>query len=108
MVLAVDAMVGVIARADRERVVIVEHALQRSCGLEVDDAQIALAVLDAGSLAHRRARIDAESGGQPVGPASRSEEHTSELQSLMRISYAVFCLTKKKRHTTHISPIYRR
>src|SRR3546814_10747134 len=30
-------------------------------------------------------------------PASRSEEHTSELQSLMRISYAVFCLKKKKR-----------
>src|SRR3546814_17234101 len=28
--------------------------------------------------------------------ASRSEEHTSELQSLMRISYAVFCLKKKK------------
>src|SRR3546814_13311057 len=31
---------------------------------------------------------------------SRSEEHTSELQSLMRISYAVFCL-KKKKQTTH-------
>src|SRR3546814_2575862 len=30
----------------------------------------------------------------------RSEEHTSELQSLMRISYAVFCLKKKKRSTT--------
>src|SRR3546814_3966867 len=29
----------------------------------------------------------------------RSEEHTSELQSLMRISYAVFCLTKKKQKT---------
>src|SRR3546814_5340386 len=29
----------------------------------------------------------------------RSEEHTSELQSLMRISYAVFCLKKKKKHT---------
>src|SRR3546814_6286922 len=29
----------------------------------------------------------------------RSEEHTSELQSLMRISYAVFCLKKKKPHT---------
>src|SRR3546814_7477760 len=28
----------------------------------------------------------------------RSEEHTSELQSLMRISYAVFCLIKKKKH----------
>src|SRR3546814_8852930 len=31
----------------------------------------------------------------------RSEEHTSELQSLMRISYAVFCLKKKKPHHTH-------
>src|SRR3546814_10242745 len=31
--------------------------------------------------------------------AARSEEHTSELQSLMRISYAVFCLKKKKKHT---------
>src|SRR3546814_10739322 len=31
--------------------------------------------------------------------ALRSEEHTSELQSLMRISYAVFCLKKKKTHT---------
>src|SRR3546814_5514090 len=30
----------------------------------------------------------------------RSEEHTSELQSLMRISYAVFCLKKKKQHMT--------
>src|SRR3546814_19438791 len=32
---------------------------------------------------------------------SRSEEHTSELQSLMRISYAVFCLKKKKLKLTH-------
>src|SRR3546814_2827551 len=32
----------------------------------------------------------------------RSEEHTSELQSLMRISYAVFCL-KKKKNVTHLS-----
>src|SRR3546814_4159034 len=31
-------------------------------------------------------------------PAERSEEHTSELQSLMRISYAVFCLKKKKKN----------
>src|SRR3546814_6382570 len=31
-----------------------------------------------------------------VRPVHRSEEHTSELQSLMRTSYAVFCLTKKK------------
>src|SRR3546814_4963784 len=33
----------------------------------------------------------------------RSEEHTSELQSLMRISYAVFCLKKKKQHTHRAS-----
>src|SRR3546814_5238281 len=33
----------------------------------------------------------------PIPPAERSEEHTSELQSLMRISYAVFCLKKKKK-----------
>src|SRR3546814_7559850 len=32
----------------------------------------------------------------PAASALRSEEHTSELQSLMRISYAVFCLKKKK------------
>src|SRR3546814_9848623 len=34
--------------------------------------------------------------------ATRSEEHTSELQSLMRISYAVFCLKKKKQKTTKL------
>src|SRR3546814_7086810 len=33
-------------------------------------------------------------------PTRRSEEHTSELQSLMRISYAVFCLKKKKKNST--------
>src|SRR3546814_3838020 len=36
------------------------------------------------------------------GDPSRSEEHTSELQSLMRISYAVFCLKKKKTTKQHI------
>src|SRR3546814_7045761 len=45
-----------------------------------------------------------QASDQPVGPqssasaSSRSEEHTSELQSLMRISYAVFCLKKKKKN----------
>src|SRR3546814_10467046 len=47
------------------------------------------------------ARLIIDSAGrsltEPAGllPSSRSEEHTSELQSLMRISYAVFCLKKK-------------
>src|SRR3546814_5255831 len=36
-------------------------------------------------------------GSQLLGQANRSEEHTSELQSLMRNSYAVFCLKKKKK-----------
>src|SRR3546814_2483509 len=55
----------------------------------------------------RSGPIGGRTGGQPSGgrarpverPLStslRSEEHTSELQSLMRISYAVFCLKKKK------------
>src|SRR3546814_2185011 len=39
------------------------------------------------------------------GPARRrSEEHTSELQSLMRISYAVFCLNKNKHHIPNSPP----
>src|SRR3546814_4898163 len=39
----------------------------------------------------------AGAGRLPTGRPGRSEEHTSELQSLMRISYAVFCLKKKKK-----------
>src|SRR3546814_9104327 len=39
-----------------------------------------------------------------IGKNTRSEEHTSELQSLMRISYAVFCLKKKK--STHTLSTY--
>src|SRR3546814_3238088 len=46
-------------------------------------------------------------GGGREGP-SRSEEHTSELQSLMRISYAVFCLKKKKEHNIMTLRIYPR
>src|SRR3546814_10275587 len=38
-----------------------------------------------------------------IGRHERSEEHTSELQSLMRISYAVFCLKKKKTKDTDIT-----
>src|SRR3546814_4438099 len=39
-------------------------------------------------------------------PGRRSEEHTSELQSLMRISYAVFCLKKKKNPNSKSEPFY--
>src|SRR3546814_16623400 len=41
---------------------------------------------------------------RPSARINRSEEHTSELQSLMRISYAVFCLNKKQKNTSiHIT-----
>src|SRR3546814_7402625 len=50
-------------------------------------------VLDPYAPELRRANV-------PAGWAARSEEHTSELQSLMRISYAVFCM-KKKKHRMH-------
>src|SRR3546814_6295969 len=48
-----------------------------------------------------RLRVDAAIECSPEAP-SRSEEHTSELQSLMRISYAVFCLKKKQQHNRHV------
>src|SRR3546814_8338055 len=43
-----------------------------------------------------------EGGGEGGGRRCRSEEHTSKLQSLMRISYAVFCLNKKKQNRDKI------
>src|SRR3546814_9999542 len=49
-----------------------------------------------------------DDGGEGIDKAraQRSEEHTSELQSLMRISYAVFCLKKKKqRQYTNVSTV---
>src|SRR3546814_5327184 len=47
----------------------------------------------------RNATIDHNRPRPLYVPSKRSEEHTSELQSLMRISYAVFCLKKKKTQT---------
>src|SRR3546814_4692757 len=44
----------------------------------------------------RASAADRGIGPAPASAGARSEEHTSELQSLMRISYAVFCLKKKK------------
>src|SRR3546814_7761375 len=50
-----------------------------------------------GSPATKRYRVSAGGYAFAIGELPRSEEHTSELQSLMRISYAVFCLKKKIR-----------
>src|SRR3546814_3719567 len=65
----------------------------------------------AGSPASRPGRGGPRPGSRPAVPPwptrQRSEEHTSELQSLMRISYAVFCLKKKKhKQTQHIHHLH--
>src|SRR3546814_4049839 len=49
-----------------------------------------------------RPRRSSGAGVTSTPPRPRSEEHTSELQSLMRSSYAVFCLKKKNTHDIHL------
>src|SRR3546814_6620041 len=56
--------------------------------------------LIAGRLAGVESLVKVDSPQFYVHWQLRSEEHTSELQSLMRISYAVFCLKKKNKHNT--------
>src|SRR3546814_5899361 len=67
--------------------------IQRLPGGEGRAGRFAFSALDAG--------VETEQ----LIPAERSEEHTSELQSLMRISYAVFCLKKKKNNKQTIKYI---
>src|SRR3546814_20187605 len=59
---------------------------------------------DVGALRHGETRLWSHRARIPLPPCGggpgRSEEHTSELQSLMRISYAVFCLKKKKKNNS--------
>src|SRR3546814_5495112 len=76
------------------------------CLIDLIDGDLSRQPLDqfAQSVVERRFGLEAEYllGERRIGetmtdiPDARSEEHTSELQSLMRISYAVFCLKKKK------------
>src|SRR3546814_7039968 len=72
-------------------------------GVGPDGLARAEALLDAGvdvivvDTAHGHSQGVLGAVGQIKRLSNRSEEHTSELQSLMRISYAVFCLKKKKK-----------
>src|SRR3546814_2985774 len=84
-------------RRPRERLVVAE---------DVDRGAVGGRYIELHDVAGRRALDDREQGVVLGGEADvvalaglalvRSEEHTSELQSLMRLSYAVFCLKKKK------------
>src|SRR3546814_2952907 len=71
---------------------VVEYAVAAAV-LDVDLQRTAVDIDQ--HLQHHRALQAGAQGGARVW--RRSEEHTSELQSLMRISYAVFCLKKKKK-----------
>src|SRR3546814_9469317 len=68
-------------------------------------------LLDAGRIinadrSHQNRQPVVERVFECVRQFGRSEEHTSELQSLMRISYAVFCLKKKKKYTQKTNSTY--
>src|SRR3546814_5059198 len=78
-------LAGVVAREGRFRVDLVADALAERQDLRVAD-RLRIEFVEGEAAADDRRRDD------------RSEEHTSELQSLMRISYAVFCLKKKNKH----------
>src|SRR3546814_1315372 len=68
---------------------------RKSCGMRglLVTAMLVVAVLGSSGSQARAGAI----GDAVVAAGGRSEEHTSELQSLMRISYAVFCLKKKNK-----------
>src|SRR3546814_2731895 len=66
----------------------------RSLGIRIASNQLVASMSDAPQPGFGNAAGSKVSG-------ERSEEHTSELQSLMRISYAVFCLKKKKTHVSN-------
>src|SRR3546814_7184961 len=67
-------------------------AVEDGVALEIGDLALALLAVLVGFGCRQAVGVDDERA------RLRSEEHTSELQSLMRISYAVFCLKKKKKN----------
>src|SRR3546814_9741960 len=89
-----DDAARVVDRQDRRGLgAIFGHARAHSLGIVVGAALELVAAADVARVRDLRQLVAIVI----AGAAFRSEEHTSELQSLMRISYAVFCLKKKKK-----------
>src|SRR3546814_1121492 len=114
--MAIEEMVGIgrdhpfgqVERLDEEeppeiarRKLAVRLRIHRRCrrDVEQDEPRDTVWMVERHAMRDARAAIMRDNV-EPVEP--RSEEHTSELQSLMRISYAVFCLKKKNNITTHM------
>src|SRR3546814_7723211 len=84
-----DSASGAFARLVHMRAEAGDEGAQSRLDGGVDDQPLA--------IEHLAGARDHQAAFEPGRGAQRSEEHTSELQSLMRISYAVFCLKKKKK-----------
>src|SRR3546814_4392444 len=91
-----DAEVFVAVQAERCLGQIAQHFLDSGIidGLPLDRGAVDPFACSIGDELQSAHAVAADRGKEAIGV--RSEEHTSELQSLMRISYAVFCLKKKK------------
>src|SRR3546814_7819172 len=86
-----------LAQIDAELRVEGAHAVQRA--VDVDGVVMS----SCAQFADEALRLAKGIGATPH-QRTRSEEHTSELQSLLRISYAVFCFKKNNRHTEQLQP----
>src|SRR3546814_8953936 len=89
--LPLEEIVWRLFHEEEEVRVLTPTALGRGCRCNIDHIRDVISRFPA----DQRAEMADELGAISVD--CRSEEHTSELQSLMRISYAVFCLKKKKK-----------
>src|SRR3546814_3932923 len=89
--------------AKRKRRNVLERFFERALSLRVGVVLAGLLVIfSVGATLGMIAGRSFDAPAKRPSAAVRSEEHTSALQSLMRISYAVFCLKKKKRATHYI------
>src|SRR3546814_3593096 len=100
------AEAGGVAAAEQEAVERAPFQASHPGGRAIHVGDVVVLVVAPGqarleAVEDRDAELQAHGVTIALAAAARSEEHTSELQSLMRISYAVFCLKKKKNQTNN-------